>query len=63
MRKELIKELCFYLGEIEYILEKSYDYREISNLEQEREAIHKLLGLEYKRKRYTIYYKQVISKL
>lgn len=46
--KELIKELCFYLGELDYIVDNSKDYREKTEAESRRKTVHELLELPYK---------------
>ena len=46
--KELIKELCFYLGELDYIIDNSKDYREKTEAESRRKTVHELLELPYK---------------
>lgn len=48
--KELIKELCFYLGELDYIIDNSKDYREKSEAESSRKIVHEFLELPYKPK-------------
>ena len=48
MNKQLIKDLCTYLGELDYIIENSKDYLERGEHEKKREAIHILLDLPYK---------------
>ena len=45
--KELIKELCFYLGELDYIIDNSKDYREKTEAESRRKTVHELLELPY----------------
>lgn len=63
MRAELIKELCIYLGELDYIVENTKDSRELNQIETLRESVHFILNIPYVRKRSGINYKQVISKL
>lgn len=46
--KELIKELCFYLGELDYIIDNSKGYREKTEAESRRKTVHELLELPYK---------------
>ena len=46
--KELIKELCFYLGELDYIIDNPKDYREKTEAESRRKTVHELLELPYK---------------
>ena len=46
--KELIKELCFYLGELDYIIDNSKDYRDKTEAESRRKTVHELLELPYK---------------
>lgn len=46
--KELIKDLCTYLGELDYIIENSKDYLERGQHEKKREAVHVILDLPYK---------------
>lgn len=48
MNEKLIKELCTYLGELDYIIENSKDYLERGQHEKKREAVHVLLDLPYK---------------
>ena len=48
--KELIKDLCTYLGELDYIIENSKDYREKTEAESRRKTVHELLELPYKPK-------------
>lgn len=48
MNKKLIKDLCTYLGELDYIIENSKDVLERGEYERKREAIHILLDLPYK---------------
>jgi len=48
MNEQLIKILCTYLGELDYIIENSKDYLERGEHEKKREAIHILLDLPYK---------------
>ena len=48
MNEQLIKELCFYLGELDYIIENSKDVLKRGEYERKREAIHILLDLPYK---------------
>lgn len=51
MNEQLIKELCTYLGELDYIIENSKDYFERVKAEEKREAVHAILDLPYKVKR------------
>lgn len=46
--KELIKELCFYLGELDYIIDNYKDYRDKTEAESRRKTVHELLELPYK---------------
>lgn len=55
--EKLIKELCFYLGELDYIIDNSTDYIEKTEAESKRKAIHELLNLPYKEKHNRINYK------
>lgn len=48
MNEKLIKDLCTYLGELDYIIDNSKDYREKTEAESKREAVHELLELPYK---------------
>ena len=48
MNEKLIKDLCTYLGELDYIIENSKDYFERGQYEKKREAVHTLLELPYK---------------
>lgn len=48
MNEKLIKDLCTYLGELDYIIENSKDYFERDQYEKKREAVHTLLELPYK---------------
>ena len=48
MNEKLIKDLCTYLGELDYIIENSKDYLERGQHEKKREAVHVLLELPYK---------------
>lgn len=48
MNEKLIKDLCTYLGELDYIIENSKDVLERGEYERKREAIHVLLDLPYK---------------
>ena len=48
MNEKLIKDLCTYLGELDYIIENSKDYLERGQYEKKREAIHTILELPYK---------------
>ena len=48
MNEKLIKDLCTYLGELDYIIENSKDYLERGQYEKKREAIHIILELPYK---------------
>ena len=48
MNEKLIKDLCIYLGELDYIIENSKDYLERGQHEKKREAVHILLDLPYK---------------
>ena len=48
MNEKLIKDLCTYLGELDYIIENSKDYLERGQYEKKREAVHTLLELPYK---------------
>ena len=50
LNEELIKELCFYLGELDYIIDNSKDYREKTEAESRRKTVHELLELPYKAK-------------
>lgn len=50
MNKKLIKELCTYLGELDYIIENSKDVFERGEYERKREAVHVILDLPYKAK-------------
>ena len=51
MNEKLIKDLCTYLGELDYIIENSKDYLERGQYEKKREAVHVILDLPYKGKR------------
>lgn len=51
MNEQLIKDLCTYLGELDYIIENSKDVLERGKYERKREAVHILLDLPYKVKR------------
>ena len=57
--KELIKELCFYLGELDYIIDNSKDYRENTEAESRRKTVHELLELPYKPKYNRINYRLI----
>lgn len=48
MNEKLIKDLCTYLGELDYIIENSKDVLERGEYERKREAVHILLDLPYK---------------
>ena len=48
MNEKLIKDLCTYLGELDYIIENSKDYIERGQHEKKREAVHTILELPYK---------------
>ena len=48
MNEKLIKDLCTYLGELDYIIENSKDNLERGQYEKKREAIHTILELPYK---------------
>lgn len=48
MNEKLIKDLCTYLGELDYIIENSKDYFERGEHEKRRESVHVLLELPYK---------------
>ena len=48
MNEKLIKDLCTYLGELDYIIENSKDVFERGEYEMKREAVHTLLDLPYK---------------
>lgn len=48
MNEKLIKDLCTYLGELDYIIENSKDVFERGEYERKREAVHILLDLPYK---------------
>lgn len=48
MNKQLIKDLCTYLGELDYIIENSKYVFERGEYERKREAIHVILDLPYK---------------
>lgn len=48
MNEKLIKDLCTYLGELDYIIENSKDVLDRGEYEKKREAIHILLELPYK---------------
>ena len=50
MNEQLIKDLCTYLGELDYIIENSKDVLERGEYERKREAVHVLLDLPYKMK-------------
>lgn len=50
MNEQLIKELCIYLGELDYMIENSKDYLNNNLLEQQRKQVHSLLNLPYKEK-------------
>ena len=63
MRESLIKELCIYLGELDYIVENSKDYDEKNSAEGRRESIHLLLGLPYMRKHNRINYNVLINNI
>ena len=51
MNEKLIKDLCTYLGELDYIIENSKDVLERGKYERKREAVHVILDLPYKVKR------------
>lgn len=51
MNEKLIKDLCTYLGELDYIIENSNDVLERGKYERKREAVHVILDLPYKVKR------------
>lgn len=51
MNEKLIKDLCTYLGELDYIIENSKDVFERGKYERKREAVHVILDLPYKVKR------------
>ena len=51
MNEKLIKDLCTYLGELDYIIENSKDVFERVEHERKREAVHIILDLPYKVKR------------
>lgn len=48
MNEKLIKDLCTYLGELDYIIENSKDVLKRGEYERKREAVHILLDLPYK---------------
>ena len=48
MNEKLIKDLCIYLGELDYIIENSKDVFERGEYERKREAVHVILDLPYK---------------
>lgn len=48
MNEKLIKDLCTYLGELDYIIENSKDVLERGKYERKREAVHVILDLPYK---------------
>ena len=50
MNEKLIKYLCTYLGELDYIVENSKDVLKRGEYERKREAVHVLLDLPYKMK-------------
>lgn len=59
MKDTLIKELCYYLGELDYIIENYKDYQQRRYAEFERNLIHELLNIPYKPKRNNIDYKKL----
>lgn len=48
MNEKLIKDLCTYLGELDYIIENSKDVFERGKYERKREAVHVILDLPYR---------------
>lgn len=48
MNEQLMKNLCNYLGELDYIIESSKDVLERGKYERKREALHVILYLPYK---------------